>query len=425
MNRFALLRLVILTIAVTSFASTIVFGEASEEDLAKVRAKLEEMGNPWTANMSPMVDLPGEVVCGDLEPDESAIGPNLNQGGYRPMDLPAHFDWRDNGGNWVTPVRSQGSCGSCWDFAATAAVESGTIIKHNREGCDYNLSEQHILSCSGAGSCSGGYTYLALSYYIAAGSPDEDCFPYAASDLPCADTCSDWSSRAQKIESWSWVTTTSEDVNLIKQAVHQYPVATHLDVYEDFYYYYDGGIYEYAYGDYLGGHAVVIVGWDDDEKYWIVKNSWGAGWAESGYFRIRWGQTCVKFGTWTLEIEPGDTLTYIDLNSFDAEAQGSDIILAWETGAEIDNAGFVIYRTADSGQSYEMVSGFIQAEGTPGSGDSYTFVDEDASPGVTYCYYLVDVDTAGKWAAHGPACARVEFERLNLRPVNAGVVAMR
>jgi len=69
-------------------------------------------------------------------------------------------------------------------------------------------------------------------------------------------------------------------------------------VYEDFMDY-PGGIYEHAYGDYLGGHAVAVVGYDDVDDCWICKNSWGLGWGEAGggetggWFRIAYGECSI------------------------------------------------------------------------------------------------------------------------------------
>jgi len=70
------------------------------------------------------------------------------------VGLPSAFDWRNvNGGNYVTPVRDQGNCGSCWAFATTGALESKALITFNWPGKSLNLSEQIVLSCSGAGNC--------------------------------------------------------------------------------------------------------------------------------------------------------------------------------------------------------------------------------------------------------------------------------
>ncbi len=304
MSRNGLTGLVAIAFAFVALFAICAYG--SEEELRQIQEALRQKGDPWVASMNPISEMPLDErrgVSGALTRSES----ELRRGRvprFRPMDLPSHFDWRDNNGNWVTSVKYQGACSCCWDFAATASVESGTIIKHNRPGYDYDLSEQHILSCANAGDCDYGYPSDALSYYMSDGSPDEDCFPYEADDsIPCSQSCSDWRSRAQKIESWEWVTRDSANVEAIKAAVYQYPVTCRMELYDDFYYYMDG-IYEYSWGSYNGTHIVLIIGWDEDEQYWIAKNSWGTWWGEDGFFRIRWGE--VSFGTYSILIEPSD-----------------------------------------------------------------------------------------------------------------------
>ena len=99
--------------------------------------------------------------------------------------------------------------------------------------------------------------------------------------------------------------------------------------------------------------------------------------------------------------------TYIELVSFSARPVGSRIVLNWETGAEIDNAGFVVYRAIAGTFDYQQLSGLIPAQGTPTSGASYSFTDSDVEPGVSYDYWLVDIETSGKWTAHGPATTRL------------------
>ncbi|HUT04418.1 MAG TPA: PQQ-binding-like beta-propeller repeat protein [bacterium] len=97
--------------------------------------------------------------------------------------------------------------------------------------------------------------------------------------------------------------------------------------------------------------------------------------------------------------------TYIELVSFEARPHGSSIVLRWQTGAEIDNAGFLIYRAIAGASDYVQVGDLIAAEGTAASGASYRFVDRNVEAGVSYDYWLVDVDTSGKWTAHGPVSA--------------------
>ena len=97
--------------------------------------------------------------------------------------------------------------------------------------------------------------------------------------------------------------------------------------------------------------------------------------------------------------------TYIKLSSFEARPGRKSIILTWETATEIENAGFVLFRVIESHADYEQISGLIPATGSAASGAAYTFVDRAARPGPTYLYYLIDIDTAGKWTVHGPATA--------------------
>jgi len=82
----------------------------------------------------------------------------------------------------------------------------------------------------------------------------------------------------------------------IRPALNQQPLTTTttttFNVYTDFSYY-TGGVYEHVSGELEGGHAVVIVGYDDVEHAWIVKNSWDTGWGDDGYFKILWGDSGI------------------------------------------------------------------------------------------------------------------------------------
>jgi hypothetical protein len=88
---------------------------------------------------------------------------------------------------------------------------------------------------------------------------------------------------------WQWVGNSEND---IKDAVYfSGPIPCTMYVYEDFFAY-ESGVYEYTQGEYMGGHAVIIVGWgiENEVGYWICKNSWGTGWGEEGFFKIKWGE---------------------------------------------------------------------------------------------------------------------------------------
>jgi C1A family cysteine protease len=204
--------------------------------------------------------------------------------------LPASFDWRNNNGNWVTPVRSQGSCGSCWDFSAIAQIEAWWNITNNLPGSKINLSEQYILSCANVGGCDGSNVYRVLQFAQSHPIPHEQYLTYKADDeYPCDSLKTGWETDAVTIPGWGFITLEDASVNNIKNALLHHPVSVSYDVYTDFMSY-GSGIYEHVSGDYEAGHAVLIVGWNDDDECWIVKNSWGTNWGENGYFRIKWGQ---------------------------------------------------------------------------------------------------------------------------------------
>jgi hypothetical protein len=204
-------------------------------------------------------------------------------------------------------VRNQLSCGSCWAFATTAALESAVLRAENTPGIDLNLSEQVLISCgisgaNDAGSCGGGRIDFASDYIRNTGLPLETCYPYTGGNGSCGSACASYQTSTYQIASWAYVTTTSATVSAIRDALVSYgPLVTTMEVYEDFYSY-SGGVYSYATGADEGGHAVLIVGYSDAGQYFIVKNSWGAGWGESGYFRIAYSQisSVVEFGYWTI-----------------------------------------------------------------------------------------------------------------------------
>ena len=220
-----------------------------------------------------------------------------------PLSIPTSLDWRNNGGNYVTPITDQGQCGSCWAFASTAALEAATLITLGSPGTEINLAEQILLSCSNAGNCEeGGWHATASDFFRNTGLPLENCYPYTGTNGNCANACSDWRSSTYKIASWRWVTTTPSTVSAIKNALYSDgPLATTMEVYNDFFNY-RSGVYSHVSGSYAGGHAILLVGYDDAGQYFICKNSWGTWWGESGYFKIAYSQlnSNVHFGDYTI-----------------------------------------------------------------------------------------------------------------------------
>lgn len=262
----------------------------ASDELQQIQQAIIDKGARWTAAENWVTRLSPEQrrqLCGAiLEPPDPSMAKLLSI----PLidNLPSMFDWRDNNGNWVTSPKNQGQCGSCWDFSAVGQVESWWKIYNNEVDSMIDLSEQFILSCGNAGSCDGGQPYLALEFVRTIGIPTESCFEYETDDeIPCSLACDYWQDEAITIPGWGWITLDEDIIENIKSAVYRHPVSAGFTVYTDFYSY-AGGVYEYTWGEVEGGHAILIVGWNDEEQSWICKNSWGLNWGDHGYFRIKW-----------------------------------------------------------------------------------------------------------------------------------------
>jgi C1A family cysteine protease len=259
----------------------------------------------------------------------------------------------------VTSVRDQGNCGSCWAFATTGALESYTLIKNNQPNTDVDLSEQILVSCSHAGSCGGGYIDRASDFIRDTGLPEESCYPYTANNGNCRRACKDWRLNTDRIDSWFYVATPSPEADVIKNALYTYgPLVTTMDVYTDFFSY-KTGIYSYTWGTYEGGHAVLIIGYyeDDENQYFIAKNSWGIGWGEGGFFNIAYSQIGdpVEFGYWTIAYNQEETCTYSispTKQSFPAKGGSGTINVTTDTNCSwtaVSNASWITINSGSSG----------------------------------------------------------------------------
>jgi C1A family cysteine protease len=287
----------------------------TQEDSAEIRATIEREAAGWEAADTVVSVLPPEerqlrlgYVPGPTDESlaareqrareglEAAPPPEAGAFGY-----PATFDWRNVGGNnYITPVRDQGGCGSCVAFGTAAAVEGTARARRNNPTLAIDLSEAHLFYCIAASqgrNCQNGWwPDAALDGFKNVGIADDACFPYTAGDQSC-NLCADWQTRITKVTGWHAISTQNDMRAWL--ATHG-PLVTCFTVYTDFFFY-SGGIYQHVTGRVEGGHCVCVVGYDDINRYWICKNSWGTGFGESGYFRIAYGDCGIDSTMWAVE----------------------------------------------------------------------------------------------------------------------------
>jgi cathepsin B len=239
-----------------------------------------------------------------------------------PNDLPATFDARDQ---WPTcasikEVRDQGSCGSCWAFGAVEAMTDRVCI-YSKGAQNAHISAEDLLACcSECGfGCQGGYPQAAWEYYKSDGlvtggnyNSKEGCEPYTLpscdhhvnGSLPpcqgeqptpdCPTKCEpNYPTPLAKDKHFgdSVYAVRSEQKQIETEIFKNGPVEAAFTVYADFLAY-KSGVYQHTTGSVLGGHAVKILGWgeEDSTPYWLVANSWNEDWGDKGYFKILRGK---------------------------------------------------------------------------------------------------------------------------------------
>jgi len=292
------------------------------EDLEKIS---EEEGWTFTVGENSATSYDIEDLCGLVEPEDWQDDANFDNLISITSPLPAKWDWRDEGG--VTPIKNQGACGSCWAFGTVGVLESVIKIK---SGDTVDLSEQWLVSCNKNGwGCNGGW--WAHAYHDGqagkcggTGAVLEADFPYSASDKPCngpyqhhyllQDNDGDG-------KSWKYVGRQNSipSVEQIKQAISTYgPVAAAVYV-DSAFQAYTGGVFN-GKGDGNVNHAIILVGWDDNQGkdgVWILRNSWGTDWGEDGYMRIEYGSNRVGYSANYIEdyksLDPDDERISVSL----------------------------------------------------------------------------------------------------------------
>ena len=287
------------------------------DTLEEIRYKIDhngysfEVSDNWVFNMSPAEKsrffsrrapaFARAMTAGTgIGPLESRLGTVV---------LPETFDWRNyNGHAYIGDIRNQGNCGSCYAFGAAAAAEgSYNWITGSFDGNRSDFSEAFIAFClsdhySGFDGCSGAsYDYDELQALVDYGICTETQYPYTDIEQTCP-----LSPYPPLTQFQSWHRVPCNDINAIKTAIMTYGVVDAAvyagsafsgyahGIYEDTNTACDGSPCAYT----TSNHAIALVGWDNTPPeggggVWILRNSWGTGWGESGYMRIRYTSAVV------------------------------------------------------------------------------------------------------------------------------------
>ncbi|MBU0488674.1 MAG: T9SS type A sorting domain-containing protein [Bacteroidetes bacterium] len=259
----------------------------------------------------------------------------INQTGEASGEIPfyvlPHFQTRHNTTNYrfdpvydmrqtafLTDVKNQGSCGACWTFASIGSIES--YLLKNGYGT-FDLSEQNVRTCHGFTlnadlTCRGGNAKKAAAYCLRMSGPVEEVADPYNDDM--YEVCNEGITPILRLDQFRVF---PDDQSVVKQAILDYG-ALYTSMYWDVANYNSGDYTYYYNGVESSSHAILIVGWVDTKVTaggtgaWIIKNSWGTSWGESGYFYLSYEDAVVLLTSSAFpgfsEIVAGDTLFMYD-----------------------------------------------------------------------------------------------------------------
>ncbi len=280
---------------------------AINAQIKRLEREVAVEGHTFSVGYSSAMEKTIDELCGMREPlgwMDHAQALTASAPSLQATTFPASYDWRTLGG--ATPIKDQGNCGSCWAFGTVAPLEAQIKILN---GLTVDLSEQYLISCNTNGwGCNGGWwahnyhTSIVPPGETSAGAVLESGDPYQATDTACNGP----HNHPYKIASWAYVIGQPlPSVQAIKQAIYTYgPIGAAVYVGPKWQAY-TGGIFNANESGQVN-HAIALVGWVDDigpdNGYWILRNSWGTSWGESGYMRIRYGCNQVGYSANYVEL---------------------------------------------------------------------------------------------------------------------------
>lgn len=298
-----------------SQVSNAVISDTTIQSVDELRKAIEKNGNTWEATETEVsqglrMSIDSNAFGGAImEPIPDSIRRAPSQA---TMAIATQIDWRNSG--MISPVKNQGGTAMCVAFSSIGALE----FEAKKQGLNINpdYSEMYLfyngkvstgVKPSSSMFYQGWYPSTSLSFLKSNGTVEESNCPFNLAKVvyPVVPV----GSKLQKIISYTSLSTPQQ----FKEALQSGPIMGGLTCYSDFSYY-KSGIYKKTTTKIgAGNHSVLIVGYNETEKYWIVKNSWGTNWGEKGYFRIAYNQGMESFTGYKISISDATPTTTVDV----------------------------------------------------------------------------------------------------------------
>lgn len=309
-----------------------------------------------------------EIIPGSLEAksihDENETA-HASSGGT----LPSKYDSREYG--YVTPVKNQGSYGTCWAFSTLAAAESSLLAQGKAEQGKLDLSERHLayfhyhpaadplgLMAKDSYKPAPGKDYLGLgatpmmaTFTLASwkGAAAEQSAPYSGITAGTAGNLSKSIAYTDEyhLQQAYWIS--MKDRADVKEKVMAYGAAAISYVDNNSYWNTAGNAY-CSPGNAGEGHGVTVVGWDDNysrenfnpirqpnaDGAWLVKNSWGTSKGDKGYFWMSYEDGALNRNNsiaYVFELEPADNYD----NNYQYDGTASTDFYVLKSGSTVSN----------------------------------------------------------------------------------------